>query len=221
MRTHCSQLRRITRPRTIETSFTRLIDGQSVDDTMQFCDFQISEESQKELLQPNDGYDNNNNNNNQQQQHDQQKDNQQQQPKHQQYQDNDPNPPPLPSPKNSLLFGEHDLEAISALNSLSNSPFGRGTKQPGSGTTATTNKEKEFTPSSDEKDNDEKGHKMEPVQQQQEQEQQEVKDEQQQQQPNDDEETMKKKAVMKKEPPKSLFAAVIGGIKDKKMNQKK
>ena len=67
-----------------------------------FCDFQISEESQKELeVEP---------------------------PQH-----HDPTPPPLTPSKNSLfgaqLMETDDLEAISALNSLSNSPF-RPQKRP-------------------------------------------------------------------------------------------
>lgn len=62
-------------------------------DEIHFCDFQISEESQKEL----EG-----NNKEGAKQH-------------------DPNPPPLTPSKNSLMLD--DLEAISALNSLSNSPF--------------------------------------------------------------------------------------------------
>jgi hypothetical protein len=65
-------------------------------DELRFCDFQISEESRKGL-------------------------------EGEQYQDNqahDPTPPPLTPSKNSLMLEEFDaIEAISALNSLSNSPF--------------------------------------------------------------------------------------------------
>ena len=49
----------------------------------------------------------------------------------------DPNPPPLTPSKNSFLFGDHatlmenDLEAITALNSLSNSPARSLLKRPG------------------------------------------------------------------------------------------
>ena len=71
-------------------------------------------------------------------------------------QQHDPNPPPLGTPSKGQYFGEHDLEAISALNSLSNSPF-KQKKRP-------------------------------------EDEAREAKPEQ----------------------PKSLFAAVVGGLKDKK-----
>jgi hypothetical protein len=80
------------------STMMRLMNDQSVDE-LQFCDFQISEESRKEL----EG-----------------------EPKEPQH---DPTPPPLTPSKNSLMFGEHDLEAISALNSLSNSPF-RQKKRP-------------------------------------------------------------------------------------------
>lgn len=76
-------------------SVMQLVGDESMGASM-FVDFQISEESRKELLLEG-----------------------KQQPQH------DPTPPPLTSPKNSMLgeqLLQNDLEAISALNSLSNSP---------------------------------------------------------------------------------------------------
>lgn len=65
-------------------------------DELRFCDFQISEESRKGLEGDN----------------------------YQVHQAHDPTPPPLTPSKNSLMLEEFDaIEAISALNSLSNSPF--------------------------------------------------------------------------------------------------
>jgi len=65
-------------------------------DELRFCDFQISEESRKGLEGEH----------------------------YQVNQTHDPTPPPLTPSKNSLMLEEFDaIEAISALNSLSNSPF--------------------------------------------------------------------------------------------------
>jgi hypothetical protein len=76
-------------------------------DDIKFCDFQISEESRMGL--ETDG---------------------EKEQLHQEH--HDPTPPPLTPSKNSLMFANDldAMEAISALNSLSNSPF-RPSKQPG------------------------------------------------------------------------------------------
>ncbi len=79
-------------------------------DELRFCDFQISEESRKGL--ESDHYE--------------------------VLQAHDPTPPPLTPSKNSLMLDEFDaIEAISALNSLSNSPF-RPSKRIGEGDPSVT-----------------------------------------------------------------------------------